>query len=174
MFLFAIDRYHEYGIKLPVGAYVRTEIELGGKDPNGILCFVPDDLGTSFDNQTMYSRSSKKSYMVRDVVGKPIGRVQYFLNEAFVELMKNGMVQSVKGIIEGNPTASKKPPKSQKWVMHSKKGGGAVIPCTWEIIVDNTDADCVEKSLQATIERMENSELFIERTEAGAKKPKRE
>lgn len=44
-------------------------------------------------------------------------------------------------IIEGNPTASKKPPKSQKWVMRSKEGGGAVIPCTWEIIAENTDAD---------------------------------
>ena len=84
---------------MPVGAYstVRTEIEHGGKDPNAVLCLVPDGLGASYEEQTMYSRSSKKSYKVRDVVGKPIGRVQYFLSETFVELLKNGKVQSVEG-----------------------------------------------------------------------------
>lgn len=87
----------EYGIKLPVGAYVRTEIEHGGKDPNAIICLVPDDLRDVYNDQTMYSRSSKKSYKLREVIGKPIGRVQYFLNETFAELMKIGRVQSVKG-----------------------------------------------------------------------------
>jgi len=87
----------EYEIQLPVGAYVRTEIEHGGKDPNEILCLVPDDLGDFYEDQTMSCRSLKKSYKVCDVVGKPIAQVQYFLSETFTELLKNGRVQTVEG-----------------------------------------------------------------------------
>lgn len=82
---------------MPVGAYIHTELEQEGKDPDAIISFIPDDLGDSYDNQTMHSRSTKKSYKVRDVIIKPICRVQYFLNETFSELMANGLVQSVKG-----------------------------------------------------------------------------
>ena len=69
-------------------------------------------------------------------------------------------------IIKGDPKASKKPPTSQKWVMHNKEGGGAVIPCTWKLSVrDSDDADSVKKLLQDTIECMKYTELHIERLE---------
>jgi len=69
----------------------------------------------------------------------------------------------------GNPTASKKPPTSQKWAMHNREGGGAVIPCTWKLIVSDTDdTDRVQQRIQATLKRMENTGLSIERIEVNA------
>ena len=45
----------------------------------------------------MTNNSSKKSYAMKDIVGKAVGRVQYFLNGVFMDLLEDGKVAEVKG-----------------------------------------------------------------------------
>lgn len=60
---------------------------------------MPHDLSEEMLNKTMHSRSLKKSYQVRDVIGKPIGRVQYFLNRTLVEEMTRGNISKIEGSV---------------------------------------------------------------------------
>lgn len=92
-------RYHEFGIKLPVGCQVDIEREESSKakEEYALLCKVPRDLDDQTLEIVMKSKSKKLQYRVRDVVGKPIGRVQYFLNKTFFQLLQEGKVQSVYG-----------------------------------------------------------------------------
>ncbi|CAH3143855.1 unnamed protein product [Porites lobata] len=89
--------YHEFGIKLPVAARTTVERKVGGRDEFALLGRVPHDLSEEMLNKTMHSRSLKKSYQVRDVIGKPIGRVQYFLNRTLVEEMTRGNISEIEG-----------------------------------------------------------------------------
>ena len=47
---------------------------------------IPEELS----NIDLMSKSAKKAYTLRDVAGKQIGRVQYFLNKKKKELMAAG------------------------------------------------------------------------------------
>ena len=47
----------------------------------------------------MRSKSKRKEYRVSDVMGKPIGRVQYFLNKTSIQLLEEGKVKSVNGLV---------------------------------------------------------------------------
>ena len=71
--------------------------EVGGRDEFALLCVVPHDLDHEMLDKTMHSRSLKKSYQVRDVIGKPVGRVQYFLNRTLVEGMTRGTISKIEG-----------------------------------------------------------------------------
>lgn len=81
--------YHQFGIKLPVGAHVKVQKEVGGIDEFGLLCIVPDDLTEEVLNTV--------TYQIREVVGKTVGRVQYFLNETFVKEIESGTVENIEG-----------------------------------------------------------------------------
>lgn len=60
---------------------------------------MPRGLSEEILNKTMHSRCLKKSYLVRDVIGKPIGRVQYFLNRTLVEEMTKGNIYEIEGSV---------------------------------------------------------------------------
>ena len=93
-------RYHEFGIKLPIGCNVTVERETGAaKDEFALLCKVPCHLDNHLLEMVMVSKSKKTQYNVRDVVGKTIGRVQYFPNKTFVELMEEGRVKCIEGLV---------------------------------------------------------------------------
>jgi len=95
-------RYHEFGIKLPIGCKVAVEREAttsDAKDEYALLCKVPRDLDSRVLDMVMVSKSKKRQYKVRDVVGKTIGRVQYFLNKTFVELTEEGRVKCIEGLV---------------------------------------------------------------------------
>lgn len=47
----------------------------------------------------MKSKSRRMEYKVREVVGKPLGRVQYFLNKTFVQLLEERRIKSVHGLV---------------------------------------------------------------------------
>ena len=74
-----------------------VEREVGGRDEFALLCVVSHDLSQEILDKTMHSRSLKKSYQVRDVIGKPVGRVQYFLNRTLVEEMARGTISKIEG-----------------------------------------------------------------------------
>ena len=63
------------------------------------MCRVPRGLSEEMLNKTMHNRSLKKSYLVRDVIGKPIGKVQYFLNRTLVEEMTKGNISEIEGSV---------------------------------------------------------------------------
>lgn len=94
-----VFRYHEYKIKLPVGSKVDVQREVGGVDDRALVVTVPDDLPEDILKQRMTSKSSRLSYLVRDVVGKVMGRVQYFLNKTFVYLLDEGKVFQIEGYV---------------------------------------------------------------------------
>lgn len=68
-----------------------------GRDEKALMCFIPDCLPDHIASRTIESKSSNKSYLMKEVQGKPVGRVQYFLNEILVDLMDEGKVKHVKG-----------------------------------------------------------------------------
>lgn len=55
-------RYHEFGIKLPIGCKVAVEREAttDAKDEYALLCKVPRDLDSSVLDMVMVSKSKKK------------------------------------------------------------------------------------------------------------------
>lgn len=76
-----------------------VERKVGGRDEFALLGRVPHDLSEEMLNKTMHSRSLKKSYQVRDVIDKPIGRVTYFLNRTLVEEMTRGNISEIEGSV---------------------------------------------------------------------------
>lgn len=84
-------------MKCVPGMEVDVRKEGGGKDEKALLCFVPDYLPDEIANTKMESKSGGKSYLMKDVLGKPVGRVQYFLNEILADLLDEGKVLNVKG-----------------------------------------------------------------------------
>ena len=75
----------------------KVQQEVGGLDEFGPLCIVPDDLTEEVLNTVMRSQLLKKSYQIREVVGKTVGRVPYFLNKTFAEEIESGTVETIEG-----------------------------------------------------------------------------
>ena len=73
--------------------------EEGGKDEKALMCYVLDVLPEKIANTKMESKSSGKSFIMRDVLGKAVGRVQYFLNNLLTDLLDDGKVIDVKGSV---------------------------------------------------------------------------
>ena len=71
--------------------------EEGGKDEKALMCFVPRNLPPKYADAVMTNNSSKISYAMKDMEGKAVGRVQYFLNGVFKDLLEDGKVAEVKG-----------------------------------------------------------------------------
>lgn len=82
---------------MPVGAHVSVQREVGGRDSHSLLCHVPNDLPEDILGTKMSSKSKKISYTIRDVIGKPVGRMQYVLNVAICKLLDEGRVKVVRG-----------------------------------------------------------------------------
>lgn len=69
------------------------------KDEYALLCKVPRHLDEDTLVKVMKSKSKKVEYTVRDVVGKTIGHVQYFLKKTFYQLLQEGKVKSINGLV---------------------------------------------------------------------------
>ena len=63
------------------------------------MCYVPDVLPEKIANTKMESKSCGKSFIMRDVLDKAVGRVQYFLNNLLTDLLDDGKVIDVKGSV---------------------------------------------------------------------------
>jgi len=50
-------------------------------------------------NTRMTSKSKNKSHLVREVTGKPVGLMRYFLNNTVSDLLDEGKVNSTKGLV---------------------------------------------------------------------------
>ena len=69
------------------------------RDSYALLCKVPHCLDGKILDTVMKSKSRRMEYKVREVVGKPVGRVQYFLNKTFVQLLEEARIKSVHGLV---------------------------------------------------------------------------
>ena len=69
------------------------------RDQYALLCKVPHALDEKILDTVMKSKSRRVEYKVREVVGKPVGRVQYFLNKTFVQLLEESRIKSVHGLV---------------------------------------------------------------------------
>ena len=82
-----------------MGLEVDVKRETGGVDEKALLCHVSENLPEEIANTRVVSRSSGKSYYMREMAGRPMGRVQYFLNKTFVDLMEEGKAIEIKGYV---------------------------------------------------------------------------
>ena len=59
------------------------------KDPFALRCVLPEirEIPETLLDVPLVSKSAKKNYTLREVAGRPIGRVQYFLNRELKHLM---------------------------------------------------------------------------------------
>lgn len=73
--------------------------ESGNRDHFALQCILPsvEQIPEALLDIELTSKSAKKSYTLRDVAGRQIGRVQYFLNRELKELMNCGKVNGIKG-----------------------------------------------------------------------------
>ena len=69
------------------------------KEEYALLSRVPLDLDGKTIETVMKSKSKKIEYRVRDVVGKPLGRVQYFLNKTFFQVVEERRIKSIYGLV---------------------------------------------------------------------------
>ena len=75
--------YHHFKIKAPTGTSLVICSETNEHDPFALACHIPnemDQIPESLRTVEMSSKSQKKKYTLREVLGSQIGRVQYFLN----------------------------------------------------------------------------------------------
>ena len=91
--------YHVFHLKRVPGMEVGVRKEEGGKDEEALMCYVPNVLPEKIANTKMESKSSGKSFIMRDVLGKAVERVQYFLNNHLTALLDNGKVIDLKGSV---------------------------------------------------------------------------
>ena len=98
-FLFFFTSYHDFKIKGPEGTPVNVMHESGNRDPFALQCILPsaEQIPEALLDIELTSKSAKKSYTLRDVAGRQIGRMQYFLNRELKELMDCGKVNGIKG-----------------------------------------------------------------------------
>lgn len=77
--------------------------ESGNEDPFALRCVLPEvaDMPSTLQDVVMVSTSTKKTYTLREVAGRQIGRVQYFLNREIKHLLDCGKIIKIEGYVTG-------------------------------------------------------------------------
>lgn len=78
---------------------VEREDSSVAKGEYALLCKLPQNLDEKTKWTVMGSKSKRKEYRVREVMGKLIGQEQHFLNKTFIPLLEEGKVKSVYGLV---------------------------------------------------------------------------
>lgn len=75
--------------------------ESGNEDPFSLGCVLPEvaDMPSTLQDVIMVSTSTKKTYTLREVAGRQIGRVQYFLNREIKHLLDCGKINKIEGYV---------------------------------------------------------------------------
>ena len=99
--LFIFYRYHEFKIKGPVGTSFYVFPAHGNRDPFALNCVLPEvsEIPESLLDVPLISKSSRKSYTLREVAGRQIGHVQYFLNRELKLLLDCGKIFRIEGYV---------------------------------------------------------------------------
>lgn len=130
--------------------------ESGNRDHFALQCILPsvEQIPEALLDIELTSKSAKKSYTLRDVAGRQIGRVQYFLNRELKELMSYRAFVVVISVITGQPTVTKRPPVGQKWRQNFQQGGGAYIPCQGIIRCADGTVEEVKEKIEKVISEL--------------------
>ena len=77
--------------------------ESGNEDPFALRCVLPEvaDMPLTLQDVIMVSTRTKKTYTLREVAGRQIGRVQYFLNREIKHLLDCGKIIKIEGYVTG-------------------------------------------------------------------------
>ena len=77
--------------------------ESGNEDPFALRCVLQEvaDMPSTLQDVVMVSTSTKKTYTLREVAGRQIGRVQYFLNREIKHLLDCGKIIKIEGYVTG-------------------------------------------------------------------------
>ena len=75
----------------------------GNEDPFVLRCVLPEvaDMLLTLQDVIMVSTRTKKTYTLREVAGRQIGRVQYFLNREIKHLLNCGKINKIEGYVTG-------------------------------------------------------------------------
>ncbi|KAK3726373.1 hypothetical protein QZH41_017770 [Actinostola sp. cb2023] len=126
-----IKGYHEFQIRPPASLTLTVMKELGNKfDAKACLVWIPE-LETIPKQLRCAVTDAKRGETLETIVGLPIGRVPRGLSACFWELMTSfPEVEAIQCQQTGDPCASFPP-----WLEIHSPGGGAVIPCTYNVLL---------------------------------------
>lgn len=97
--------------------------------------------------------------VVKEIAGKIVGRVPANLSAVFYKLLKENLVQEIYCVSEGRPMHSHTPYFKQSFVKRGKwgkdrRGGGATIPCRFEIICHDSSLEKAKETLIKLIKEL--------------------
>lgn len=89
-----MNSYHDFKIKGPEGTPFHVLPENGNRDPFALRCVLPEvsEIPETPLDVPLVSKSARKNYTLREVAGRQIGRVQYFLNRELKHLLDCGKI----------------------------------------------------------------------------------
>lgn len=94
--------YHHFKIKAPTETPLIIRPENNEHDPFALACHIPSEMAQipePLRKLEMLSKSQKKKYTLREVIGCQIGRVQYFLNRELSFLLNCGKITGIQGYV---------------------------------------------------------------------------
>jgi hypothetical protein len=149
-----VKGYHAFKIKPPSDTQLIVDREYTNiNDKDACLIWVPEL--TTFDpNLHDMVTDEQTNLRLSDIAGLPIGHVPRVLASCFYHIIDSG--DSVFATVTGDPVQSFPP-----WPAPSEKGGGAVIPCDYTLVVK--DKESVLTLLKETLAKMpEGDAMTIE------------
>jgi len=151
----AIKGYHIFKIKPHESIKMLVIPELNNSyDANAMLIQMPAI--QDIDENLHEENTGKDDTKVTDIAGKKVGRVPANLAVIFRKLLTSGKIKSISCVSEGRPRHSLNPHFKQFFYKNARsgrdrRGGGAIIPCTFEINCYETHFEATKKFLQKSI-----------------------
>ena len=142
-----IKAYHIFKIRPHPKIEMLIEKEINNpRDPHAMIIKMPplNKIPNNFhDDVTKEKKGKEKQQTVKDIAGETVGRVPANICKIFEKLLDNGDVAKISCIAVSDPELSTIPPSRQSFKRklndHDRRGGGAVVPCSFKLIChDNT------------------------------------
>lgn len=146
-----IKGYHVFKIKPPQETHLIVDREYTNiADKDACLIWIPEL--SKFDKSLHDTvTDEQKCLRLSDIAGLPVGHVPRVLASCFYNVLDCG--GEVYANVTGDPVQSFPP-----WPAPNEKGGGAVIPCDFILVV--CDKDKVLTMLKETLQKMPECDVM--------------
>lgn len=150
-----IKGYHHFKIRPHGDIAMLVEKEANNHfDPSAMIIKIPQlcKIPTELHNVvTKPKRGKEHEQTVKSNAGKTVGRVPANVCKIFTTLLNNGLVREICCWSTGEPCLSRHPYSKQTFKSNrggqDRQGGGAVIPCRFDLI-------CYESSYEKVISHL--------------------
>ncbi|VDI56325.1 Hypothetical predicted protein [Mytilus galloprovincialis] len=138
----SIKGYHAFHIRPPINIDLNIEIENNNRyDENAVLVKIPDlvDLPEHVLDQLPEGSNQRP---LRQLAGRPVGRVPANVCKAFKQLLQTQMAKKVICRYTGMAAPSRNPPSHQRFHRTNRifdiPGGGAELSCDYFILINKS------------------------------------